>query len=60
VPGTASSPGIGFRGLPGRAAVIGTGLDVWEVVDLLGSFAGDVGKILASYPLSTGAARMRA
>jgi uncharacterized protein (DUF433 family) len=44
-------PGIGFRGRPRRAWVIGTGLDVWEVIDLLDSFTGDTAQILEHYPL---------
>lgn len=44
-------PGIGFRGRPRRAWVIGTGLDVWEIVDLLGSFERDGAAILDNYPL---------
>ena len=46
-------PGIGFRGRPRRAWVIGTGLDVWEVIDLLDSFASDTARILENYPLLT-------
>jgi len=46
-------PGIGFRGRPRRAWVIVTGLDVWEVVDLLRSYGGDVAKLRASHPLVT-------
>ena len=44
-------PGIGFRGRPRRAWVIGTGLDVWEVIDLLDSFERDTAEILDNYPL---------
>jgi uncharacterized protein (DUF433 family) len=44
-------PGIGFRGRPRRAWVIGTGLDVWEVIDLLDSFEGDTAVVLEHYPL---------
>jgi uncharacterized protein (DUF433 family) len=46
-------PGIGFRGRPRRAWVIGTGLDVWEVIDLLDSFESATVEILDSYPLLT-------
>ena len=46
-------PGIAFRGSPRRAWVIGTGLDVWEVVDLLRSYDGDAKKLLGSHPLLT-------
>jgi len=38
-------PGLGFRGTPRRAWVIGTGLDVWEVVELLRSYDGDEAKL---------------
>lgn len=34
-------PGIAFRGTPRRAWVIGSGLDVWEIIDLLRSYGGD-------------------
>jgi uncharacterized protein (DUF433 family) len=46
-------PGIGFRGRPRRAWVIGTGLDVWEVIDLLDSFEKETAAILDNYPLLT-------
>jgi uncharacterized protein (DUF433 family) len=47
-------PGIGFRGPePRRAWVIGTGLDVWEVVDLHRAYAGDVRALLRDYELLT-------
>jgi hypothetical protein len=44
-------PGIAFRGRPRRAWVIGSGLDVWEIVDLLHSYAGEENLLLASHPL---------
>jgi uncharacterized protein (DUF433 family) len=44
-------PGIGFRGRPRRAWVIGTGLDVWEVIDIVESFESDTTEILVNYPL---------
>jgi hypothetical protein len=44
-------PGIGFRDRPRRAWAIGTGLDVWELVDLLRSYAGDVAKLREHHPL---------
>ena len=44
-------PGIGFRDRPRRAWVIGTGLDVWEVIDLLESFRGNTAEVLDNYPL---------
>jgi hypothetical protein len=44
-------PGIAFRGRPRRAWVIGSGLDVWEIIDLLRSYAGDKDLLQASHPL---------
>lgn len=44
-------PGIAFRGRPRRAWVIGSGLDVWEIVELLGSYGDDVGTLSADHPL---------
>lgn len=44
-------PGIGFRGRPRRAWAIGSGLDVWEIVELLGSYGGDAEKLREHHPL---------
>jgi hypothetical protein len=44
-------PGVAFRGTPRRAWVIGTGLDVWEILELLGSYAGDDERLRAAHPL---------
>ncbi len=44
-------PGIAFRGRPRRAWVIGSGLDVWEIVELLRSYDGDEESLRASHPL---------
>jgi uncharacterized protein (DUF433 family) len=44
-------PGIAFRGRPRRAWVIGSGLDVWEVVELLRSYDGDDESLRADHPL---------
>ncbi|MGH3090798.1 MAG: hypothetical protein ACRDOG_00485 [Gaiellaceae bacterium] len=44
-------PGIGYRGRPRRAWVIGSGLDVWEIVDLLRSYKGNTEKLRESHPL---------
>ncbi|HYM44932.1 MAG TPA: hypothetical protein VES65_02060 [Solirubrobacteraceae bacterium] len=44
-------PGIAFRGRPRRAWVIGSGLDVWEIIELLHSYGGDEELLLASHPL---------
>jgi hypothetical protein len=44
-------PGIAFRGLPRRAWVVGTGLDVWELVELVNAYGGDVTKLRRNHPL---------
>jgi hypothetical protein len=44
-------PGIGYRGRPRRAWIIGSGLDVWEIVALLRSYEGDAEKLRQSHPL---------
>src|SRR5438876_1762219 len=44
-------PGIAFRGTPRRAWVIGTGLDVWELVELLGSHGADGDALRSHHPL---------
>lgn len=44
-------PGIAFRGRPRRAWVIGSGLDVWEVIELLRSYDGDEDALRASHPM---------
>jgi uncharacterized protein (DUF433 family) len=46
-------PGIAFRGHPRRAWVIGSGLDVWEIVELLGSYEDDLVALIADHPLLT-------
>jgi uncharacterized protein (DUF433 family) len=46
-------PGIGFRGRPRRAWVIGTGLDVWQLVDLVEEYGGSLKKLCRDYPLVT-------
>ncbi len=46
-------PGIAFRGSPRRAWVIGSGLDVWEIVELPRSYRSDLSKLLESHPLLT-------
>jgi len=46
-------PGIAFRGRPRRAWVIGSGLDVWEIVDLLRAYADDAVALRADHPLLT-------
>lgn len=47
-------PGIAFRGRPRRAWVIGSGLDVWEIIELLRSYDGDEELLRASHPLLSG------
>lgn len=44
-------PGIAFRGRPRRAWVIGSGLDVWEIIELLRSYDGDETLLQESHPL---------
>src|SRR5947209_6692647 len=44
-------PGIAFRGHPRRAWAIGSGLDVWEIVELLGSYQDDQAALTADHPL---------
>ena len=44
-------PGIAFRGRPRRAWAIGSGLDVWEIIDLLRSYGGDEEQLRANHPL---------
>jgi hypothetical protein len=46
-------PGIAFRGKPRRAWVIGSGLDVWEIVELERSYKGDDELLRESHPLVT-------
>jgi uncharacterized protein (DUF433 family) len=44
-------PGIAFRGRPRRAWAIGSGLDVWEIIEMLRSYDGDEESLLANHPL---------
>lgn len=44
-------PGIAFRGRPRRAWVIGSGLDVWEIVEMLGAYGDDPERLRESHPL---------
>ncbi len=46
-------PGVAFRGKPRRAWVIGSGLDVWEIVELERSYSGDEDLLRDSHPLLT-------
>lgn len=46
-------PGIAFRGQPRRAWVIGTGLDVWEVIELIQAYKGDLRKLQKFHPRVT-------
>lgn len=43
-------PGIAFRGRPRRAWVIGSGLDVWEIVEMLRSYPDHEAVLLESHP----------
>jgi uncharacterized protein (DUF433 family) len=43
-------PGIAFRGQPRRAWVIGTGLDVWEIVELLRAHDGAEVRVRKNHP----------
>jgi hypothetical protein len=45
-------PGIAFRGgVPRRAWVIGSGLDVWQIVELMRSYKDDEESLRANHPL---------
>jgi uncharacterized protein (DUF433 family) len=44
-------PGIAFRGRPRRAWVIGSGLDVWEIVELQRAHGENEEELLAGHPL---------
>lgn len=44
-------PGVAFRGRPRRAWVIGSGLDVWEIIELVRSYGGDLAALTAAHPL---------
>jgi len=44
-------PGLAFRGHPRRAWVIGSGFDVWQLVDLAESYDGDLVAISKAHPL---------
>lgn len=44
-------PGIAFRGRPRRAWVIGSGLDVWEIVQMLRAYGSDEAPLLDAHPL---------
>ena len=45
-------PGIGFRGPePRRAYVFGSGLDVWQIVELLEEYGEELEALLADHPL---------
>lgn len=45
-------PGIGFRGPePRRAYVLSSGLDVWQIVELLEEYGHDLDALVADHPL---------
>src|SRR6266498_1956067 len=44
-------PGIAFRGSPRRAWLIGSGLDVWEIIELLHVYNNDEQALRQNHPL---------
>jgi hypothetical protein len=44
-------PGIAFRGSPRRAWVMGSGLDVWELIELLSAYQNDEKRLCENHPL---------
>jgi hypothetical protein len=44
-------PGIAFRDRPRRAWAIGSGLDVWQIVELMRSYKDDEESLRAAHPL---------
>jgi hypothetical protein len=44
-------PGLAFRGTPRRAWVIGTGLDVWELLHALDAAGGNTERLRRRHPL---------
>lgn len=46
-------PGIGFRDSPRRAWVIGTGLDVWQVIEMYRDYGSDIKRVVESHGLLT-------
>ena len=44
-------PGIAFRDRPRRAWAIGSGLDVWQIVELMRSYQDDEESLRADHPL---------
>ena len=44
-------PGIAFRGAPRRAWVMGSGLDVWELIELLSAYQNDEKRLCENHPL---------
>jgi uncharacterized protein (DUF433 family) len=46
-------PGIGFRDRPRRAWVIGSGLDVWQIVGLFDAYGGSTKRLSKDYPMVT-------
>jgi len=47
-------PGIAFRdGKPRRAWAIGSGLDVWQIIEMIRSYRDDEESLLANHPLVT-------
>jgi hypothetical protein len=46
-------PGIGFRDNPRRAWAIGSGLDVWQIIELAQDYEGEMNELYADHPLVT-------
>lgn len=46
-------PGIAFRGSPRRAWAIGSGLDLWELIELDRTYGGDEQALREAHPLVT-------
>lgn len=46
-------PGVAFRGRPRRAWAIGSGLDVWELIEMLRSYRDDTEALREAHPLVT-------
>jgi uncharacterized protein (DUF433 family) len=46
-------PGIVFGDTPRRARLIGTGLDVWELIEMLGSYENDEKELMEAHPRVT-------
>jgi hypothetical protein len=45
--------GIAYRGHPRRAWVVGSGLDVWEIIELVAAYGGDLDRVQRYHPRVT-------